>query len=71
MAFDRLMAALLSTPVLALPDFDKPFVVETNASGQGFGVVLMQGYRPIAFISKPCHGSREMETIFAKTRVCH
>lgn len=38
--------------MLALPDFTIPFVVETDASGLGMGVVLSQGGHLIVFFSK-------------------
>lgn len=38
--------------MLALPNFSKPFSIETDASASGIGAVLTQDGHPLAFISK-------------------
>jgi hypothetical protein len=43
---------MTTTPVLALPRFDLPFVVETDACDNRMGAMLMQQGKPIAYISK-------------------
>jgi hypothetical protein len=52
-AFTVLKTAVTTAPVLALPDFGQPFIVECDASTHGFGAILLQGQHPVSFFSRP------------------
>ncbi|CAB0032495.1 unnamed protein product [Trichogramma brassicae] len=55
-AFEALKQALTQAPVLARPDFTKPFIVQTDASAYAIGGVLTQvfddGEHPIVYVSR-------------------
>lgn len=56
-AFDTLKQKLTNAPILTHPDFNRPFIIQCDASTTGVGSVLYQldangDERPIAFMSK-------------------
>ncbi|KAA0062427.1 Retrovirus-related Pol polyprotein from transposon 297 family [Cucumis melo var. makuwa] len=76
-AFKKLKKAMLSLPILALPNIDQPFEIETNASGFGVGAILTQLKRSIAFYShtlamrdraKPAYERELMAVVLAVQR---
>ena len=50
--FKKLKVALAVAPILDIVDPNEPFVLETDASEEAIGAVLMQGGRSVAFESK-------------------
>ncbi|GJU46256.1 gypsy/ty3 retroelement polyprotein [Tanacetum coccineum] len=51
-SFHALQQAMVKSLVLALPNFNKEFTIETDAFGHGVGAVFQQEGHPIAFLSK-------------------
>ncbi|MCO5603397.1 hypothetical protein L7F22_057547 [Adiantum nelumboides] len=51
-SFDKLKVAIAAAPILTIVDPNEPFVLETDASGDAMGAVLMQKGCPVAFESK-------------------
>ena len=82
--FDNLKKALTSAPILAYPDYSKPFILETDASLKGLGAVLSQKgddntVRVIAYASRSLrpgeksmrdYSSAKIELLALKWSVC-
>ena len=58
-SFTLLKGKLTTAHVLTLPNFDKLFKVECDASSKGIGVVLSQKGLPIKYMSKKLNEARQ------------
>ncbi|KAD4585723.1 hypothetical protein E3N88_23324 [Mikania micrantha] len=52
LAFESLKHILMTAPVLRLPNFAQPFIVECDASSAVVGAILIQDNHPVAYFSK-------------------
>lgn len=59
----------MSSPVLRLPDFSKPFVVEMDASNLGIKAILMQEEQPLAYISKALSICNQVQSVYEEELV--
>lgn len=69
-AFEYLKKCLITAPVLKHPVFDKTFLIQTDASGFGFGAVLSQnfddGEHPISYASRTLLGAETRYAVIEK-----
>ena len=69
-AFVKLKKALTEAPILARPDFSKPFKVQTDASNYAIGSVLTQegedGEHPIIYASRVLNTAEKNYTVSEK-----
>jgi hypothetical protein len=85
-AFDMLKDKLTPAPLLQLPDFNKTFELECDASEIGLDGVLLQERKPVAYFSEKLSGPvlnystyekelyalvlRILATLFMAQRIC-
>jgi hypothetical protein len=51
-SFQELKKRLTTSPVLTMPDMERPLSIYCDASGQGLGCVLMQDSHVVAYVSR-------------------
>jgi hypothetical protein len=65
-AFEQLKQIMSRPPLLRLPNFSIPFILETYACKSGLGAVLMQEGRPIAFYTQCLGPKANAQSVYEK-----
>jgi len=63
---DKMKKVMSTCPVLALLDFNLPFTLECDASGEGIGEILIQNRHPLAYESRKIRGPELLYVIYDK-----
>jgi len=65
-AINQLKEAMTLAPVLAIPNFKEPFMLDTNVLGIGIGAVLSQVEHPIAYFSKKLSSRMQKQSAYIR-----
>lgn len=69
-SFDKLKEAIINPPVLAIPDYNLPFILQCDASDRAAGAVLLQENNgetyPVAYYSKKFSDSEKCLSVYHK-----
>ena len=69
-AFDTLKTLLCDRPILKLPDFERTFILRTDASEDGIGAVLLQIENeeklPVAYVSRKLQDREKSYAVIEK-----
>ena len=65
-AINQLKEAMTLAPVLAIPNFKEPFMLDTDASGIGIRAVLSQVEHPIAYFSKKLSSRMQKQSAYIR-----
>jgi hypothetical protein len=64
--FQLLKKKITEQPILVFPDFQKPFQVKCDASGEAIGAVLSQEEKPITYFSEKLNEARNKYSSYDK-----
>jgi len=66
LSFDTLKKDMAELPILSVPNFSIPFVIETDTYNIGLGAVLMQQGRPMAFLIQPLSERAQRKSFYER-----